>query len=131
MSNLTPSINYMQNEFASVLRENMKDLQIQMRTPEEMDQLFKNIPYNFDPGRPLRSFKEVRRDGYAACGEAAAAIGASLAWRDREFQLCLRVDGLTNSTHIVLISDGFVFDPYADYFNGGSNCAGSIQILPV
>jgi len=128
---LEPSIRYLQNEFPRVLRENIKNLEIQIKTPRELEREFRGTPYHFDPRAPLRTYARVKMDGYAACGEAAAAIGASMAWRDMEFKTCLRTDDLTGSTHVVLIYRQEVFDPYSKHFGGPLACTASIPIFPI
>jgi hypothetical protein len=110
------------DEFLSVVQENAKDPEVVKRTPEELNQIFKNLPYSFDPERKTRNFYQSINDKTAACAEAAAAIAASLSVRNIEFEACYKFDDLTKAAHIVIIANGRIFDPYQNFFPTGVSC---------
>lgn len=109
-------------EFLSVVQKNAEDPEVIKRTPEELNRIFKNLPYSFNPERKTRTLKEAMADNTAACAEAAAAIAASLSVRNIEFEACYKYDDLTNAAHIVIIANGRIFDPYQNFFPNGVSC---------
>jgi hypothetical protein len=110
-------------EFNEVLEKNIQDPRVTFKSAGMIEQEFKFIPYNFDPSRKVRTYKEVLDAGHAACSEAAAAIGAALVSNGENFNLCVKRDGLTNSAHVTIISNGHHFDPYREFFAKGFDCA--------
>ncbi len=119
-------------EFQHVLTQNAQNPEIKFKSPEILELEFQQTPYRFDPATPTRTYKEIQKDGNAACSEAAAAIGASLMLSGRPFNLCVKKDPLTGAAHVTIIEGQKTFDPYRAFFNRGINgCAIQSEFFPI
>lgn len=103
-------------EFHAVVAQNLIDLDLAtMGTPGALN-IFKKLPYRFDPKIPTLSFAMARRRGWAACGEAAAAIAATEIQAGNDPILCIKRGNLTKGAHALIISNSRKFDPYSLFF---------------
>ena len=103
-------------EFHAVVAQNLRDLDLTtMGTPGALN-ILKKLPYRFDPKIPTISFSMARRRGWAACGEAAAAIAATEIQAGNDPVLCIKRGNLTKGAHALIISNSRKFDPYSLFF---------------
>jgi hypothetical protein len=109
-------------ELRRAMMSNLYDKNIRDADPVDVAKLFggrRGIPYQFLGERhPIRDLAESRRRGWAACGDAAAAVGAAVIADRGRGSLCIEAPrNLLTYTHVRIIYEveprPIALDPYA------------------
>jgi hypothetical protein len=82
------------------------------------------LPYRYDPARPVADVRASWRRKDAACAEAAAIVAAVALRRHHEVSFCLEtIAARSDYAHVTVTVDGVTFDPYADAALRAHACA--------
>jgi len=115
------------DEFQVAVNSNLNNEFLARTSTRDLMGIFSKTPFKFDPSVPMVDFNTVVGRGYAACGEAAAALAVTEFYAGKRPTVCVKINNLTNGAHAIIISDGRILDPYEKTFKEGGAYLGCFK----